>query len=162
MSSFQFIASDRPVPEVLNPYISHLSIREAREQGMELPDFLTGNPDIDVDEKVIMICDSEEHLGEIEIRPDPDMPEEAADYTQKDHTASLGWQYSEERAHQLIEWIQRALNDVGEIEIWHIWLDAPAPAEISSTGLSDLTVDDLSFLDHANGFERPRCLVITR
>lgn len=67
MSSFQFLASDKPLQEVKNPYIEFISINEAVKRNIALDDFILEDEEIDRDDKMIMICDSEEHLDEIEI-----------------------------------------------------------------------------------------------
>ena len=65
MSRFDFIASDRPIPEVENPYIQIFSVNEALEKGIEVPKVLLEKADLDRNKKVILICDSEEQRKHI-------------------------------------------------------------------------------------------------
>ena len=48
MSAFLYLASDHPLPERPNPHFRTLSVREALELGMEVPDFLL-EPGVDQD-----------------------------------------------------------------------------------------------------------------
>ncbi len=43
-------------------------------------------------------------------------------YTQKRYCAYLSWEYSEERAQTVLQYIGERLADTSEIELWNIWL----------------------------------------
>ena len=43
-------------------------------------------------------------------------------YTQKLCCVYLSWEYSEERAQTILQYIQERLADTDEIELWNIWL----------------------------------------
>lgn len=62
MSSYQFLASDHPFEKLENPFLERLSIREALERNMDIPDFMLENSDMDPEEKIFLLCDTEEHL----------------------------------------------------------------------------------------------------
>ena len=62
MSLFNFIASDRPIPEVENPYIETFSVNEALEKGIKVPEVLLEKADLDRNKKVMLTIDSEEHF----------------------------------------------------------------------------------------------------
>lgn len=163
MSLFQFITSDSPIAEIENPYIKHLSIRQAREMGMELPNFIDENPDIDVDEKVIFICESEDHLDEIEIRRDlAGLEEIVAKYSEKKFSARLDWRYSHQRAQQLKDYLSMLMEQSKEVEVWSVWLDESAPVLVESITESQLSKKELKFLDIAKGFMGPQCLIIKK
>ena len=70
MSSYQFLASDHPFEKLENPFLERLSIREALERNMDIPDFMLENPDMDPEEKIFLLCDKEEHLEDLELHPE--------------------------------------------------------------------------------------------
>ena len=163
MSSFQFLASDKPLQEVKNPYIEFISINEAVKRNIALDDFILEDEEIDRDDKMIMICDSEEHLDEIEISNDIYYSlEYAKEYSNKPYFSQLQWRYTKTRAKQIIDYLKEQWEDVNEIEIWDIWLDEHEQADIKSVHISELTLDDLKYLDVLNGYEKPTCLIIKR
>ena len=43
-------------------------------------------------------------------------------YTAKPYCAELFWEYSEERAETVLQYIREQLSVVKELELWHIWL----------------------------------------
>lgn len=43
MSSMTYIASDYPIPEIQNPHERSLSINEALEMGLDVPEYLLKN-----------------------------------------------------------------------------------------------------------------------
>ncbi len=43
-------------------------------------------------------------------------------YTKKAHCAYLEWEYNDERAQKMIDYIAECLHEAEEIELWHIWL----------------------------------------
>ena len=162
MSLFQFITSESPIEEIQNPHIEHLSIRQARDLGMELPNFIDENPDIDVDQPIISICDSEEHLDDIEIKHDLGFGDEVAEYSRKEFSGRLFWRYSPKRVLELEKYLRKMLEQSKEVEVWSIWLDESAPVRIKSTTASKISAQDLKFLDISEGFTGPECLIIKR
>ena len=160
MSLFQFITSDAPIEEIHNPHIEHLSIRQARDLGMELPNFIDENPDIDVDQPIISICDSEEHVDDIEIKDDFGFEDVVSEYSTKKFSGRLFWRYSPKRALELEEYLRKMLEQSKEVEVWSIWLDESAPVRIKSTSASKFSAQDLKFLNISEGFSGPECLII--
>ena len=162
MSSYQFLAADQPISGKANPYIQHLSINEALAVEMDLPDFLLENPDIDRDEPLIMVCDSEAHLEELEITPVKDVPSSVKHYTAKPFVLELKWKYTDERAAELIGYLRDQLAGTAQIEIWSIWLDETVQAAVHPVIASDLQIADLKFLDLGQGSRLPEGLSISR
>jgi len=162
MSLFQFITSDSSIEEIQNPHIEQLSIRQARDRGIELPNFIDENPDIDVDQPIISICDSEEHLDDIEIKRDVSLAELVAQYSGKEFSGRLLWKYSPKRVLELEKYLRKILEQNKEVEVWSIWLDESAPVRINRTTESKLSTQDLKFLDVSEGFAGPECLIIKK
>ena len=162
MSLFQFITSDSPIEEIHNPHIELLSIQQARNLGIELPIFIDENPDIDVDQPIISICDSEEHVDDIEIKRDLGFEEVALKYSRKKFSGRLFWRYSPNRVLELEKHLRKILGQSKEVEVWSTWLDESAPVRINSTTESKLSTQDLNFLDISEGFTGPECLIIKK
>ena len=163
MSLFQFLASDKLLKEVKNPYIEFISIKEASKRNIELNDFTMNDTEIDKEDKTIMVCDSEKYLGEIEINHDMYYSSEyAEEYSNKQYFSELYWRYTEARAKQLVDYLKEQLKNSDEVEIWSIWLDEHKSASIKSINVNELSIADLEFLDISNGYEKPKCLVIKK
>lgn len=163
MSLFQFIASDKLLKEVKNPYVEFISINEALRRNLEDANSMMNNEELDKDEKIIMFCDSEEHLDEIEIKHDMyHSSNYAKEYSNKKYFSELQWRYTEIRAKQLVAYLNEELKDLDEIEIWSIWLDEYKSANIISINIDELSITDLDFLDTSNGYEKPKCLIIKK
>jgi len=163
MSLFQFLASDKLLKEVKNPYIEFISIKEALKRNIELIDFTMNDTEIDKEDKIIMFCDSEEHFEEIEINPEISYPSEyAEEYSNKQYFSELHWRYTEARGKQLVDYLKEQLQSSDEVEIWSIWLDDYKPASIKVINVNELSLADLEFLDISNGYEQPKCLVIKK
>ena len=119
MSLFQFLASDKLLKEVTNPYMEFISINEAIERNIEVPVLILNNSKIDRNEKIILACESEEHLDELEIKKDMYYSDEyAREYSQKPCYAQLQWRFTKPRATQLYDYLMDQLKYVEEIEIW--------------------------------------------
>ena len=121
------------------------------------------NTEIDKEDKIIMFCDSEEHLEEIELNPEISYScEYAEEYSNKQYFSELRWRYTETRAKQLVDYLKEQLKSSDEVEIWSIWLDEHKSASIKSINVNELSMADLEFLDISNGYEKPKCLVIKK
>ncbi len=163
MSLFQFLASDKLLKEVKNPYVEFISINEALKRNIEVADFIMNDTKIDKDEKIIMFCDSEEHLEAMEINHDMYYSSVyAKKYSKKQYFSELHWCYTEVRAKQLVDYLNEQLKSLDEIEIWSIWLDDHKSASIKSINVNELSITDLAFLDTSNGYEKPKCLIIKK
>lgn len=62
------------------------------------------------------------HHGEVSISPFDKSQLLDDIYTQKSYCAELIWEYSEERAQQVLAYIAEQMNHVDDLELWHIWL----------------------------------------
>lgn len=163
MSLFKFLASDKLLKEIRNPYSEVISINEALKRNIEVDDFVLNHKDIDKDEKNILIFDSEEHLGEIEIYHDMYYSSEyAKEYSRKKYFSELQWRYTEIRAKQLVDYLKEQLKEVDEIEIWSIWLDEHESATIKTVNVEELSVTDIEFLDPFKGYGTPIGLIINK
>jgi len=163
MSIFQFLASDKLLEEVKNPYVKFISINEALTCNIKLADFIVNDTEIDRNERNIMVCDSEEHMEEIEINRDMYYSSEYAEkYSNKQYFSELHWIYTGTRAKQLVDYLKEQLNNLDEIEVWSIWLDEYKSPSIKSININELSITDLEFLNTSNGYEKPKCLIIKR
>lgn len=163
MSSFQFLACDKILEEVNNPHVESISINEATKRNIQIADFILNDPKVNRDEINIMVCDSEEHLDELEIKYDMYYSSEyAKEYSSKQHFSELKWRYTEVRAKQLVDYLIDQLKNVDEIEIWSIWLDDHEVGSIRTINIQELTIADLAFLEFGKGFIRPECLIIKK
>lgn len=161
MSLFQFLACDKGLEEIKNNHIEIISINEALNRKIELGDLILNNSSLDRDEKMILICDSEELLDELEINHNMNYSSVYAEqFSKKRYFSEIQWRYTEPRVKQLYDYIVDQVRTVEEIEIWSIWLDAPETAVVKSINVDDLTVENLKFLDISNGFEKPECVVV--
>ncbi|TYQ16754.1 UNVERIFIED_CONTAM: Type I restriction-modification system methyltransferase subunit [Acetivibrio alkalicellulosi] len=167
MSVLTYIASDYPLIEVENPHIKMLSVNQALEMGIEVTESLL-NPSLDRDKpNVILWIDDEKNFGEISIRKL--YKEEIYDdiNTQKKHCAYLEWEYTENRAKKLIQYIDEHLENSNEIELWNIWLgkwfEEPKPKlKTYHIHISQLTCSDIEKVFKRKNFEFDECIVVSR
>lgn len=82
-------------------------------------------------------------------------------YTDKTYGVYLEWDYTEDRAKQLIEYIQEALAAGGPVELWHVWLmdyyeyeDSPVIRR-KTIPVDELTPRHIQELDEAAIWNRP-------
>ena len=164
MSLYQFLASNEPIKEKLNPYIEHLSVNDMIARGMEVP-FNLINHTINPDDKIVLWCDTEEHMDEIQILLQEENPyPDVVKFTNKPYIATLSWRYSDARAEALIQYLKEALsgdNAPQELELWQIWLaDSIDGLKVHEFRIDDLTVAVLREHFGNNHFEHPICLRI--
>ena len=164
MSLYQFLASNEPIKEKINPYIEHLSVNDMIERGMEVP-FNLVNHTINPDEKIILWCDTEEHMDEIQILHQEEMPyPDVEKFTNKPYIATLSWRYTDMRAEELIQYLKEALSgdsELVELELWQIWLaDSIDGLKVHEFNLNDLSVSVLREHLGQNHFEHPVCMKI--
>jgi hypothetical protein len=115
-----------PLAEVENTHIKQMSVNEAIEKGVSLPDMILNSTTIDRDKPgVILWADSEEGMDEITIRTEErvylgrdDSPLE----TDLSYFATLEWHFTMERAEKLIDYIREHLKIAAEIEVWNLWV----------------------------------------
>ena len=124
MSYHSFITSDTPLQDVENPYIKLLSVNQALKQGITMPSLLL-NTGINRDEpNVILWTENEENLGEITIHETDKAAWIGNKYpipTAMTFCSALEWVYTDERAKELVTYIQKHLDVSEAIEIWRVW-----------------------------------------
>jgi uncharacterized protein YpiB (UPF0302 family) len=163
MSIFQFLASDKLLGEVKNPYVKFISINEALTSTIKLASSIVNDTESDRNERDIKVYDSEEHMEEIEINHDMYYSSKyAKKYSNKQYFSELHWAYTGKRAKQLVDYLKEQLNNLDEIEVWSIWLDEYKSPSIKSININELSVTDLEFLNTFKGYEKPKCLIIKR
>ena len=166
MSLYQFFASHKPLKEMANPYIEHLSINDLIAKGMEIP-FNLLDKSINRDEKICIWCDSEEHMYEISIFTvlESSFPN-YKEVSDKSQIATLEWRYSDQRAEELIQYIREVLNDENyddEIELWHVWMgDSLEALDIREYKVDQLTVPIFRELLGKDFYENPVCVRIKK
>ncbi len=142
-------------------YVEIISLHEMFKRNLEIPEILLNNKDVDPNEKIILICESEELLHEIEIRKDN--PEgHAYSYTSRKYVSEITFRYTDTRAEQLIKFISENLLICDELEIWSIWLDDLKEAIIETKSQDDLTLEDIKKVLGPGYYEMPRCLKIKK
>ena len=164
MSLYQFLASSKPLKEKINPYIEHLSVNDMIARGMEVP-FNLINHTINPDDKIILWCDTEEHMEEIQILHQKESPyPDVEKFTNKPYIATLTWRYSDARAEELIHYLKEVLSGDSapqELELWQIWLaDSIDGLKVHELRINDLTIAVLREHFGNNHFEHPICLKI--
>ncbi|HAE63025.1 MAG TPA: hypothetical protein DCG38_11955 [Eubacteriaceae bacterium] len=162
MSMYQFLASEMMLDGVENPYIEIISVNEAIKRGVNFDESLMNNPSFDRDEEKILICDTEEHMDEIEINYVGSDSEKCSEgYTELQNIHELNWCYSEERAQKLVDYLKKQITaGKSAIELWNIWLGETKSAIKKHVKVENLSVSDLELLDVSSGLTTPICLVV--
>lgn len=161
MSVYQFLASDEVLKNVKNEKVMFFSIKEALKRGITLNKKLIAN--IDENKKdVIMYFKKKEDLGEISISLEiEDMKIYSDNYTNKKYRCRLSWDYTEERAEQLINYIKQHLKKTKEIELWEIWMGEKEKPSVECCKLCELDNKKIKKI-FGNGFKEPMCLRVVR
>ncbi|MBQ6689647.1 MAG: hypothetical protein IJN02_10515 [Bacteroidales bacterium] len=156
MSSITYIASDYPIPEIQNPHERSLSINEALEMGLEVPEYLLKNG-IDRNWKnAIHWADRGIHFnldnGTIE---DGDFDDDYAIipiypgrrdvHSEKKYKSRVECIWSIGRAKKILELISNLLDNTDEVEFWHIYMENGERPKIIyyDAKLSEFTPEDL-------------------
>lgn len=161
MSLYQFLASNRPLKDRLNPNIEFLSIEEAENRGVQLPNWYQKDMRIDRQGKIVLFCSSEECLHELEIREDNDSIQ-AKNYSNKKCFSSISWRFTESRGQELIDYIAEHLESASEIELWNTWLDEQEVPIMKKCHIATLKVSDLEEVFGQCSYEKPHCLIVKR
>ncbi len=161
MSLYQFLASNSKMKDRLNPNVEFLSIEEAENRGIQLPDWYQKDMEIDRQAKNVLFCLSEEGLYDLEIKEDNDFIQ-AKTYSNKKYFSYLTLRYTESRAQELINYISKHLEVASDIELWSTWFDEHKAPIIKSCHIATLTVSDLKETIGRSYYERPHCLLVKR
>lgn len=164
MSLLQFIASDEPLEEVENHYIKWMSINQAIKNGIKIENWLLDNPNIDKDnERLVMFCDSREHLGELEIlKLDKDLAKYSEEYSCKRYFSKINWEYIDEREEQFIEYVHNHLKHSSEVEVWRIWMDEHLSPKKYRLKETEITPKQIKKFFKQDGFYVPECMIIEK
>ena len=87
--------------------------------------------------------------------------ENVSDYTNRDYGVYLEWNYTEERAEQIIKYLRDALKETGSVELWHVWLmdyyeyeDSPVIHK-RTISIDEMTIQDIKEIDDADIWNKP-------
>jgi hypothetical protein len=150
-----------PLKDVHNPNIEIISLNEMLRRNLDVPEILLNSKNIDWDEKIALICESEELLHEIEIRKDnPDG--HAHSFTTKKYVSEITFRYTSTRAEQLIHYIREHLLMSETLEIWSLWIDDIKEAIVETKGQDDLSIEDIKKVLGEGYYDAPRCLKIEK
>lgn len=161
MSMYQFIAADHPLPEIENPHVQLYSINEAIAAGIKVEEDVLAL-DIDPDEpEVLLWFEDEELLGEITLKKE-EYNDYSKPYTTKPYRYTFEWGgYKEERAVQLVTFLQAHLSKGSAVEIWETWMDEVLEPERVTCSLKELSTRHIKELFGRDGYEKPTCLLVT-
>ena len=134
MSSMTYIASDYPIPEIQNPHERSVSINEALEMGLEVPEYLLKNEidrnwknaihwgdrsiHFDLDNGTIEDGDFDDDYAII-----PIYPGRRDVHSTKKFQSRVECIWSNGRAKKILEIISDLLDNTDEVEFWHIYME---------------------------------------
>lgn len=133
MSVCTFIAADVALSEVINPHYKTLSINEALAFGMNLPETVLSSG-IDRNEPDVILWSDDEAGGDCADDFYLLKRDYMLHYCSKPFSVEIQWDcYNEERAKEIIRYIDNVLQKADSVEIWNVWLHDYAPPEIVTT-----------------------------
>lgn len=189
MSFLLALASDIPLETLPNPHMKMLSVNEALELGVEVPQSMLFDYEIDRDEPGMVLWSDIEPDIDIEKGifncPDPDdnfdiWPIETGDDLQskKAFLAAVEWsRCTPGRAQMLLDYIRDHMAQTDELELWHIWMggggeeEFPPLVKTTVKNLEDMTVADIEEICKTDVFKpyfdnvdigKQNCLIIRR
>jgi len=131
------LASDTPLDILPNPHLKLLSVNEALAQGLEVPQSMLMDPELDPDEPETFLwsgitIEINPQTGEITPPPEDcwdiwpmDIP--APVRSEKQYFAEVEWPCcTPGRAEVLADYIRRHLECAEELELWNLWLGTDA------------------------------------
>ena len=116
-------------------------------------------------------------LKEAAIREEPDFSHESWDdgfcivplegavddvWTEKKYTAALEWDYSEQRARYVIDYLREVLERTDEAEVWHIWMGFGERAIVRTRHLTVDTIAPADLQCLGNGGRDPGAVLSCR
>ncbi len=188
MSYLVCLASDAPLETLPNPHMKMLSVNEALEQGIEVPQSMLCDYEIDRDEPGMVLWSDIQPVIDIERGifdcPDPDdnfdiWPIETGDDLQskKPYLAAVEWsRCTGPRAEMLLSYIRAHMTHTDELELWHMWMgggegEYPPLVKKTEKYLDELTASDIEEICKTDVFEsyfdnvdvgKQYCLIIRR
>lgn len=189
MSFLVALASDQPLEVLENPHMKMLSVNEALEQGIEVPQSMLMDYELDRDEPGAIMWSDIEPVIDIEKGifdcPDPEdnfdiWPIDTGDDLQskKPYLAAVEWsRCTPVRARMLLDYIRRHMEHAEEIELWHTWMggngESEYPPLVKKIGkaLDSLSTEDIMAFCETDVFQsyfdnvdlgKQYCLLIRR
>lgn len=141
MSSFSFIATDYDIPEVYNSKEKVITIREAMELGIKADTF-TPLEEMDPNAK-ITYYENRSDLGELIINQSTLFEENVRWYTDKPLIYSVIFEYSEQRANQLLKYLKDNIRPGQNLELWLIWLDEKQVVQPKKFNCEEISINEI-------------------
>ncbi len=165
MSVCVFIAADTPLEEVKNPHYKILSIHEAEQIGMDIPEDLLESG-VNPDKPNVILWSDTKLIIEKGKAFDGDLDDDFAllhmdnvgHYSDKKYGIYIEWNYpTDGRAKKILKYIQKALKKTDNIEIWCVWLSNYEPPIIKTTTINaqDLEPKHIIELDTSELWNNP-------
>lgn len=141
MSVCVFIAADTPLEEVKNPHYKTLSINEAEQIGMDIPESLLESG-VNPDKPNVILWSDTKLIIENGKAFDGDLDDDFAllhmdnvgHYSDKKYGVYIEWNYpTDGRAKKILKYIQKVLKKTDNIEMWCVWLSDYEPPIIKTT-----------------------------
>ncbi|HAX74060.1 MAG TPA: hypothetical protein DCY20_11095 [Firmicutes bacterium] len=140
MSHLLFIAAPYPLPTLDLSHPVFMSALEAKIRGLIPPEF-----EIDPND-VIEIYEQEDDLDELQIY-DSLEEDNLTYYIQAPHYYEINYRYTDRRAQQLIDYLNKHLKPNSVIYIGSIWLDEYKTPEHLCLTSTELNVSTLAYLN---------------
>ncbi|HCW05061.1 MAG TPA: hypothetical protein DGK91_11370 [Clostridium sp.] len=141
MSQYTFIASDYELPQVTNPNIEIITVREAIMRGIE-PNELMPWEEMDQDAEVLVVED-EEYLYELEIMKEDELYDDVGSYTEKPYIYSVDFHYTEKRGNELLKYLKSNIRKGHTLELWTIWLNDKTNVQPKVKNFDEISLDDI-------------------
>ena len=156
MSSMIYISSDYPIPEIQNPHERFLSIREALEMGMEVPEYLLKNGidrnwknaiqwsdrsvRFDIDNGTVEDGNLDDDYAII-----PFYPGCMDVHSKKKYQSRIECRWTLSRAEKILALIADLLEKTELVELWHIYVENEEKPRILyyDATLNEFTPEDM-------------------
>lgn len=167
MSSMIYIASDHPIPKIQNPHERNLSINEALEIGLEVPEYLLKNGinrnwknaihwadrsiHFDLDNGTIDDGDWDDDYAIIPIYPGcKDI------HSTKKYQSRIECIWTLGRAKYVVAVIEQLLESTDEVEFWHIYMENGERPRIIhyDAQISEFTAEDLIEISSLSTYDK--------
>ena len=156
MSSMIYISSDHPIPEIQNPHEHSLSINDALEMGLEVPEYLLNNGidrnwknalhwsdrgiHFDLDNGTIDDGNFDDDFAIL-----PIYPGRRDIHSTKKYQSCIECVWTLNRAKRILAVIEQLLDSTNEVEFWHIYMENGERPRIIhyDANTKELTPEDL-------------------
>ncbi len=140
MSSFSFIATDYNIPEVYNSKEKVITVREAMELGIKA-DIIPWE-ELDPNTK-ITYYENRSDLGELVINRSTLFEGNVRWYTDKPLIYSVIFEYTKQRANQLLKYLKDNIRPGQHLELWLIWLDEKQVVQPKILNCEEISIDEI-------------------